>query len=364
MANDMNIVPPVPGTTPGPAWAQEINDILVDQVSPHNHTGNPNGVQLGTAALNIDNDLSLNNHALLDVNAVELSPYTSAFLRSLYSTGTDLFYKNGSGTAVQITSGSTLNATLLNGTGITNLTAPAQANYNAGTFRFLSNSTTVQYAQLWGSDVKIYNGASLNPLGAVILDNPHVLASDKTIVLPPNNLTLPQSNPVAQTQVVAMSTTGVMSASPVYSDIDTNTVTNPLTIGGTTYINSSFNGSGKLVMFALVPKKGAINAFALAKNDTGAAVNTPINFEFQLTIAGSTANGCLVKYRLYDPLVPADPTGGVRTNVSFTFYYQPAGPGIFTYSLVGTKASNNYRVEITDYVLQVVEVIGGLNGGF
>ena len=28
MPNSMNIVPPVPGTTPGPEWASDINDIL------------------------------------------------------------------------------------------------------------------------------------------------------------------------------------------------------------------------------------------------------------------------------------------------------------------------------------------------
>src|SRR5215217_2079037 len=105
---NMNIITPVPGTTPGPGWATTLNDGFTT-VDSHNHaTGN--GVKITPAGLNINTDLPLNDHLVTSVGAVGLTtlPSTIVTAATVNNVNGDLYWTNGGGTPVQITSGSSV----------------------------------------------------------------------------------------------------------------------------------------------------------------------------------------------------------------------------------------------------------------
>jgi hypothetical protein len=104
---NMNLTLPVVSQTPGPTWASDINaDLSV--IDEHNHTSGK-GALVPVAGLDIDSDLSLATHALTDVTkAVLLDQALVLTANAVYAVGGDLYWTNGSGTAVQITSGNTI----------------------------------------------------------------------------------------------------------------------------------------------------------------------------------------------------------------------------------------------------------------
>jgi len=103
---------PVPGVTIDPLWASNLNDALTNKVDLHDHTSGL-GVQVPTAGLNINADLSLQSNDLTEIRSLSLnnnvSTLPSGDVRALYASGGNLYYNNNSGTAIQITTGSSLN---------------------------------------------------------------------------------------------------------------------------------------------------------------------------------------------------------------------------------------------------------------
>jgi hypothetical protein len=104
---NMNLTLPVVSQTPGPTWASEINADL-SLIDSHNHTSGQ-GLLVPVAGLDINSDLSLDTHALTDVTKVVLLNGASATNNSVYAVSGNLWWTNGGGTPVQITSGNTVN---------------------------------------------------------------------------------------------------------------------------------------------------------------------------------------------------------------------------------------------------------------
>lgn len=108
---NMNMTLPTPSLTPGPTWADEVNAAF-DVVDAHNHTSG-SGVPVPTAGLDIDDDLSLNENALLDADHLGMSQQSStlgpSIVDSLYDVNGDLYFNNGAGTPVQVTTGNAVN---------------------------------------------------------------------------------------------------------------------------------------------------------------------------------------------------------------------------------------------------------------
>lgn len=131
---NMNLTLPVVSQTPGPTWASDINaDLSV--IDEHNHTSGK-GALVPVAGLDIDADLSLATHALTNVAKVALlNQVSNTTAGSVYAVGGDLWWKNGSGTGVQVTSGNAIN---VGGTGniggLPNLAAAV--NYVSGSLSF------------------------------------------------------------------------------------------------------------------------------------------------------------------------------------------------------------------------------------
>lgn len=113
---NMNLIIPGVGTEAGPTYAFDINSslTLIDQ---HDHTPGK-GVQIVTAALNIDADLSLNDFSLTNATTIVFTPSSSASTTpqslSVAPGGEspqqqDLWYTPNTGAPIQITKNGAVN---------------------------------------------------------------------------------------------------------------------------------------------------------------------------------------------------------------------------------------------------------------
>ena len=104
---------PTVSVTLGPEWAQDLNAALT-LVDAHDHSTGK-GVKVTPAGLNINGDLTIGSSNLTNVKSTRYTNNASTLvgasdLRAVYVTGGDLYYNNGGGTAVQITSGAAVTA--------------------------------------------------------------------------------------------------------------------------------------------------------------------------------------------------------------------------------------------------------------
>lgn len=108
---NMNLTLPTVSVTLGPEWATELNAAL-ETVDSHNHTSGQ-GKAITTAALNIDDDLMLNDFKLTDASSLQLnseaSPVSGVSNENSVSAATgDLYWTNSAGIAVRITDGNAI----------------------------------------------------------------------------------------------------------------------------------------------------------------------------------------------------------------------------------------------------------------
>lgn len=107
----MNLTLPVVSVTLGPEWATELNTAL-ESIDAHDHTSGK-GRLITVAALNIDDNLPMNGFVLENVPYLQVntaaSPVSGSGFENSLSTGSgDLYWTNGAGVAVQLTSGGTI----------------------------------------------------------------------------------------------------------------------------------------------------------------------------------------------------------------------------------------------------------------
>lgn len=107
---NMTLVLPTVSATLGPLWASELNAALT-LVDSHDHSTGK-GVKITPSGLNINADLPLNSNDLTTVRTVALDSQSATLsasdIRAVYSVLGDLYWNNGSGTPVQITSGASV----------------------------------------------------------------------------------------------------------------------------------------------------------------------------------------------------------------------------------------------------------------
>ncbi len=104
----MNLEIPTVSVTIGPDWATELNAAF-DLIDAHNHASG-NGVPIPVAGLNINANLSFDGNKAYDLFSTQYEaisvPLTGASnANSVSVSGGNLYYTNGSGVSVQITSG-------------------------------------------------------------------------------------------------------------------------------------------------------------------------------------------------------------------------------------------------------------------
>ncbi len=107
----MNLDLPSPTVTDGPEWATDLNTALTT-IDAHDHSSDK-GTQIPTSGISINADLSFENFAQNDVETVRFEDQAAALatsddIRNLYVITGNLWYNNGSGIPVQLTSGTSI----------------------------------------------------------------------------------------------------------------------------------------------------------------------------------------------------------------------------------------------------------------
>src|SRR5260370_38157838 len=111
----------------------------------HNHTPGQ-GLQIPSAGLNINADFGINNFNLTTLRSSRFTSQAAALSGStdigcVYVAGGDLWFNNGSGAQVQLTSGSTINVASVGGiSGLGGTTGAATYNSSLGTFILSQNA--------------------------------------------------------------------------------------------------------------------------------------------------------------------------------------------------------------------------------
>jgi hypothetical protein len=273
---NMNLVLPTPSIQPGPTYATNVNTAFED-VDAHDHTSG-SGVLIPTAALNINADLSFAENDATRLRTVRFTDQSAALVESadigcVYNVGGNLYWNNASGTAIQITAGSSLNAASIGGIGGDYITSGASAYYTSAqsTFYFTSSANTP--ANL--SCANLIIAEALTSPNTITIKSPTSLAASY-------NITVPAALPAA-TRVVAMSSAGVLSVATgqvATDDLATNAVT-------TVKITDLNVTTGKINDLAVTT--GKINDLAVSTGKIAASAVTTPKLASLTTVNGSSS---------------------------------------------------------------------------
>ena len=181
---------PAIGVDTGPGWATAINN-SIDAVDGHDHSSNK-GVRITPAGVNINADLDYNQNSAISLkNVIFNSTVTAATTAySLYQASGNLFFRDGSGTAIQMTISGTVNAGAGSITGMT--TGNPAATYADGskTFNFFTDGTAMDYGKMAHADLILHKFTDDNVEDAdyvTIAANAAVSGSSGTIYVPSEN---------------------------------------------------------------------------------------------------------------------------------------------------------------------------------
>lgn len=249
---NMNLSVPSVGVDPGPDWANNLNSSL-NIVDGHNHAPG-SGVQVNPSGLNINSDLPVNNNNLTSARSLRFQAQTSAIsgaadLGCLYESGVDLFYNDGDGNQIRLTSGGGIAGTPGS---ISNLVSPASASYVAASQTFVWQSAASTAANMDFGSIILRNSTA-SSLG-LTLQAPTISGSDYTITLP--------QLPLANNALVVMSTAGVETT--VSADPATFVVT-----GGVLSVETGGISVAQVAATAGLNPPGAIIAYGGVSAPTG-----------------------------------------------------------------------------------------------
>jgi microcystin-dependent protein len=379
---NMGLIVPGVGTELGPAWATDLNNDLT-VLDGHNHTLG-SGVQIPTAGLNINADLSINTFNLIGARSVRWLPQSGILtgpldLACAYVNGVDLYYNDANGNAVRITQNGGVTGAPGN---ISGLTPPASASYNAINKTFVFQSGVNIPASLDGGSVILRN-LSLNSNG-VTLSPPASLPSNYTLTMP----AIP-----AQQTFLTIDTSGNISApwtlDPNYLTIIGNLITFS-TLGQQSLVPSgfisAFGGTAAPAGYLLCDGTSYLRAafptlFATIGTAYGSADSTHFNVPdlrgmFTRGVTGTTGNDPDASSRT--ALNPGGNTGNAvgsaqgfalqqhvhlmpfandeaASNVPSDTAVSQVGPQEYTYGVTGATVSNNETRPINVYVNYVIK---------
>lgn len=208
----MNLPIPVVGVDPGPDYALNV-DACLAIIDSHNHASG-NGVQINPGGLNINSDLPMNGNNLTTIRSLRFSPQSSPLslgsdLGCLYESGVDLYYNDGNGNPIQITSGGGVAGSPGS---IGSLTPPASASYSSGSKSFIWQSGTNKAAAMDNGAVTIRETDVTSAKG-ITLASPSALGADYQLTL--------MSGLPAQQNVMTVDNTGVVS-NVTWNDVANN----------------------------------------------------------------------------------------------------------------------------------------------
>lgn len=265
---NMNLPIPVVSIDPGPDWANNVNACL-NAIDSHNHAPGY-GVQIQPNGLDISSDLPFNGNSATQLGSSVYATLSATLttLYSVYVVGSNLYYTNGAGTAVQITNGSSVNAGAGSITGLPSGTA--SASFAAGTFTFQQSTSTP---------------ATLN-VGTVVIGQEVSSGFNVTLAASGSqganyNLTLPTALP-GSTSIVQLDNSGNISASNALS----GTYGGNPTFSGNMTVNGNFTNLGTAFLNILDLNSATVEATNCAFTVTGASFSGVPNFVSGAEFAG------------------------------------------------------------------------------
>ena len=174
----MGLTLPTPETTIGPTWANQLNTALTS-IDRHDHTSG-NGDRIPIAGLNINDNLNLGAYNIENVTDLTLvnQGSNSATNNTVFVKNGELYFLDGSGQDVQLTTGGTVNYGGASGN-ITGMTGSARVEYDVGTktYDFIQDNG-VNFANLECNDIDI-NGV-LTVGGAITFGSTLTVTSNIT----------------------------------------------------------------------------------------------------------------------------------------------------------------------------------------
>jgi hypothetical protein len=183
-------------------------------IDAHDHSTGK-GVQVPSAGIGINADLSFAAFALTTAKAITFSPVASAsvatYTNALFvDSAFNLYFRNSSGTNVQITAGNTINVSLVGGIGGDYAAVSALLSYVDASrdYLFQQEGSPRPWAGIETGDIHLYEKAA-SISNAVTLKSPSALASAYTVTWP---AVLP-----ANTQPVTMTPAGVLNTGQAFA---------------------------------------------------------------------------------------------------------------------------------------------------
>ena len=331
---NMGLPNPVPGVDPGPDYANNLQSCfnILDQ---HNHS-NANGVQINPAGININTPLPFNNNQAQSLQAAIFTPQASfAPLDSIYvKTDGNLYYNDGAGNVVQLTTAGAVNAT---SSGISS--GSATASFSGGVLVVNAASNTpanIQCASiLLGNNSSGSNFATLSP--------PAALGSNYGLVLPlipagTSFMTLDSSGNMGATIATAGGITR-SNLAPVGQQISSSCglfFTTSTSFVSVTNLSVTITTSGRPIMLMIQPD-GTAGAGII-----GVSGNETIGVEFQR----GTFAICYSQFSW---------TSAGSTSSSSMQYLDAQPSGTYTYA-VNIKSIGGLSVSLTNSVLVAYEL--------
>lgn len=314
---DLNL--PIVGETLGPEYA-ELNNVAFETIDAHDHTASK-GVAVPTAGLNINANLPLNGFAVTEANALSLVDVVGTPEElSVYSDAGDLYFRNASGTVVQITTGNTIVGTVGAISGLGDGGSSASFSDLSEDFSWFYEGARLAAFNV--GDIRLYPFDGLNSPAGTTYTNFITLKSPTTLVSD-YELTLPTGLPASSSRLVQVDSTGQLSY--------TNTVAESLTLSSPV-LGASGTASLPGLSFSADPDTGMYISGTNSLSFATAGVQ-------RLEIGTSAIDSTI---RLRGPQgTPTAPTFSFTTDPTSGIYLSGAGTMNFTISGVARLSLNS-----------------------
>jgi len=262
---NMSLILPGIGTEPGPTYGQDQNTSFTI-LDGHSHTPG-SGVQITPAAININTNLTVNGNSIISLASTTFNTITAnTTANNLYvALGSesvpipDLWFNDGNGTAVQITSNGQVNATAAS--------IPGES-YGAGTFTWRQGTGSTVPANFDIGSITIRpntagttNGITLIPYSGI--------SSSVSIVLP--------ALPSAQS-FVTLDNSGNMVASILTAGGLTSSNIASATITGSNIAAATITGSNIAASTVTRQNQVAVNSAISSTSGTSSTTSTSLTF--------------------------------------------------------------------------------------
>ena len=278
--NITSIAKPGVGVSVGPTWATDLNT-TIDAVDNHDHSTNK-GIRITPAAINVNSDVEFNQNSATELKNLifDASVTAATTAHSIYQASGNLYWRNGAGTAVQITTGSTVNAGAGSIDGMTGTDAGATFVDGAKSYNFFCDSGNTDFGKMAHADLLLYKFTDDNTADTdyiTLAASTLASGSSGTVTVPAETGTILTTNTSYAGAVINIATsasnyainlkphgtghvvigngsaTGKLTSNGAYDLIlDTNSGTNSSSIAITDAANGSIslipNGTGEIVI--------------------------------------------------------------------------------------------------------------------